>query len=315
MESNDILLPDVSERPDLDIRPISGWFNEWVEGIKEEKNKISLKFPLFDHEIRGKLRGKLCVIIHYGGTKKSLLAQNIAHYNIFNNKHRVIYSSMEMGVVELGSRFIDIQTNVEETDDNASEFLEYTHRTDPVYVKKVLSDHVAPAYGDRLQITQNSGLTCDEYKILIDRVELNTGPVDMLIVDGLSMMGGKGTEMELANLHTRGLKELAKDRNILVLCIVHAARGGTKHDRDVSKHARGSEKIIDNCDFYICPSLITSTIEEYRKDIGYLRLVNKRGSGNTVNMIYTFNPKRLLMSQSTYDPKEYDNSNIKDTGF
>lgn len=305
-ENLDILLPELLKEDELDIRPISGWFGEWVVGITEEKNRISLKFPLYDHEMRGKLRGKLGVIIHYGGTKKSLLAQNIAHYNIYYNKHRVIYSSMEMGVVELGSRFINIQVDFEDRQESASDILEQTYKTDPKYVTDLLNGQIADAYNDKLQITQNSGLTCDSYKILIEKIDTNVGATDILIVDGLSMMGGKGTELELANIHTRGLKELAKDRNILILCIVHASRGGDKHQRDVSKYARGSEKIIDNCDFYICPSLIIEDIDSYRRDIGYLRLVNKRGSGNVVDMIYSFSPKRLLMEQTSYDPKDFN---------
>jgi len=201
----EILLPESLKVDDLDIRPISGWFDEWVTGIKEEKNKISLKFPVYDHEMRGKLRGKLGVIIHYGGTKKSLLSQNIAHFNIFFNQHRVIYSSMEMGVVELGSRFINLAVDYEESTESASEILEKTYKTNPAFVIDLLINRVATAYGDWLQITQNSGLTCDGYKTLLERVETHTGSVDILIVDGLSMMGGKGTELELANTHTRGL--------------------------------------------------------------------------------------------------------------
>lgn len=315
METNNITLPEISGKPMLDIRPLSGWFDEWIIGITEENNKISLKFPIFDHEMRGKLRGKLGVIIHYGGTKKSLFAQNIAHYNIVENNHRVIYSSMEMGVADLVNRFTDIQVVVENQHKNASYFLEEVNRTDPAYVKSTFYDIIAPAYGDRLMISQNSGLTCNEYTELLERVNTNIGPVDILIVDGLSMMGGNGSELELANMHTRGLKEIAKDKNILTLCIVHASRGGTKHDRDVSKHARGSEKIIDNCDFYVCPSLIEGD-DEYRKDVGYLRLVNKRGSGNTINTIYDFDPRRLLMTQSTITPHEVDlKSFTKDPGF
>ena len=313
-KTDEIFLPEVNLPANLDIRPISGWFDEWVDGIKEDQNKISLKFPLFDNEMRGKLRGKLGVIIHYGGTKKSLLAQNIAYHNILENNHRVIYSSMEMGVTELGSRFIDIVIDFHDTNRNASSVLEDCYKKNPSEVMKYL-ESVGQGYGDRLQITQNSGLTCEEYKALIERVRTNTGPVDMLIVDGLSMMGGKGSELERADIHTRGLKELAKDNNILVLCIVHASRGGEKHHRDVSKLARGSEKIIDNCDFYICPSLIMDGLDDYRKDIGYLRLVNKRGSGNVVNLIYSFLPKRLLMEQSSLNPRDYERMSNQDVGF
>jgi replicative DNA helicase len=310
METDDIQVPVItdSKKDSIDIRPISGWMDEWIHSIQEDENRISLMFPLLDHEMRGKLRGKLCVIIHYGGTKKSLLAQNIVHYNIFENNHRVIYSSMEMGVAELASRFINIL--VDANPDQASEFLESKQKSDPSFVRKIVNENVGNAYGDRLLITPNSGLIGEDYKALIEKVRNENGAVDILVVDGLSMMGGVGTDTDLANKHTRNLKEIAKDENILVLLIVHASRGGEKHFRDVAKYARGSEKIIDNCDFYICPSLIVSDDfdgnKEYDKGRGYIRLVNKRGSGNTVNLIYKFDNKRLIMSQSNEDPLTVD---------
>lgn len=310
MNFENISLPEVNQTA-LDIRPVSGWFNDWLKGIEPQENRISLLLPRLDSEMKGKLRGKLGVVIHYGGTKKSLYAQNVAYHNIKENRQRVIYSSMEMGITEAMSRFIDLCLVFEEIDYNASWHLELTYRENKEVIKPAFDQFVAPIYSDKLYLCQNSGLTCDEYIQLIDKLKSEGKETDILIVDGLSMMGGKGTELELANIHTRRLKELAKDYNIFVLCIVHASRGVEKHTRDVSKHARGSEKIIDNCDFYICPSLVQdhSIVEEYRKDIGYIRLVNKRGSGNTVNVIYGFDRKRLAMFETTYRPEDFDKAN------
>jgi hypothetical protein len=294
----------------LEIKPFGEWLDEWWNSIDEDRNQISLKFPLFDFEMKGKLRGKLCTIIHYGGTKKSLLAQNICHHNIFFNNQRVVYSSMEMGISELNSRFIDMGLDAEF--EHGSTWIENQKKKDPAQARMVL-DKVDKHYSDRLMITKNSALTCHEYRFFLDKVISENGGVDILVVDGLSMMGKVGkddSETALVSMHTKELKEVAKDYNIFVIAIVHASKGEVKHTRDVSDKARGSEKIIDNCDFYICPSLIVdnsvSDSTTYEPLRGYVRLVNKRGSGNTVNVIYHFDDKKLLMEQSSDDPRDID---------
>lgn len=293
----------------IDIRPFGAFLDEWIESIQEEKNRISLKFPLFDNEMKGKLRGKLCCIIHYGGTKKSLLAQNITWHNVMSENQRVIYSSMEMGVSDLHSRFIDMAVKGEFY--NASYELEVKEREAPNSVR-TMKDQLSARYGDRLMITFTKSMECNDYRIALDKVISENGNVDMLVVDGLSMMGGREDETALVSRHTKELKELAKDYNIFIMAIVHAAKGVEKHHRDMSAKARGSEKIIDNCDFYICPSLLIEGMvdgePEYDKQKGYLRLVNKRGSGNTVNLIYNFDQQVLHMDQSPDDPRQFEKS-------
>ena len=291
----------------IDVRPFGGFMNEWIESIQEEKNKISLKFPLFDHEMKGKLRGKLCCMIHYSKTKKSLLAQNITRHNVVFQGQRFIYSSMEMGVPELMSRFIDMAVEGEEH--NGSYELEQKERSMPNYVRSV-QDKISAIYGDKLLITPSPSLQSADYRLILDRMISEVGTIDGLVVDGLSMMGGTDDETALVGRHTKELKEVAKDYNIFIIAIVHTSKGEDRHHRDVSNKARGSEKIIDNCDFYICPSLLvefsSSEDTEYEKYRGYVRLVNKRGSGNTINVIYDFIPKMLYMEQSSEDPKQFN---------
>jgi DnaB-like helicase C terminal domain/Primase C terminal 1 (PriCT-1) len=297
-----------SSKKELVIKTFAECIPDWLSDIQEENNKISLKFPLLDYEMKGKLRGELCAIIHYGGTKKSLFAQNVCHHNIMYNNQRVIYSSMEMGSAKLSSRFIDMQ--VEGEGRNATIEMEEMEKTNPDLVRSILNEHVSPQYGDKLLVTFNSSLDCNDYRYFLDKVIGEIGPVDIIVVDGLSMMGGNDNETSLVNKHTRELKEIAKDYNVFVMMIVHTSRGEKKHTRDVSTHARGSEKIIDNCDFYICPSLIVESVNgeeyEYEQGRGFIRLVNKRGSGKTIDLVYSFNQTMLLMSQSCDDPRMAD---------
>jgi hypothetical protein len=123
-------------------------------------------------------------------------------------------------------------------------------------------------------------------------------------VDGLSMMGGKGTETELYSQNSADLKQLANEENILVILICHVSKGAEKWTRDLSRNIRGSEKILDNCDFYATLSQIqeANNPELYRQDIGFINFVDKRGTGKTIDVVYSFDPKRLKMAESMLDP-------------
>jgi hypothetical protein len=91
------------------------------------------------------------------------------------------------------------------------------------------------------------------------------------------------------------------------------SKGGKKTDRDASQLVRSSEKIIDKCDFYICQSLFEdeSVVDEYRNDYGCSRLVDKRGTGRSVDVVYEFNEKRLTMTQTDFEVTYFDKSAIK----
>ena len=44
---------------------------------------------------------------------------------------------------------------------------------------------------------------------------------------------------------------------------------------------------------------------QFEKDKGYIRLVDKRGTGDVVNQIYSFDEDRLLLYPSAIDPTIY----------
>jgi len=306
-------IKDIDE--DLVLKPFGGWVDDWYQSILPEQNKLSLIFPSFDGVLKHKLRGKVAIIMGKGGTKKSLYAQNLAFYNIFNHGARIIYSTMEMGANELNSRFIDMSNA--KPSKNTSVELEEKELEDEGYAKKYVKENITPMYNDKLLITQNTGLQTKHYDTLIEKAKIEWGEVDMLIPDGLSMMGGKGEETELVNRHTKELKQLAIKHNIFIPLIVHVTKSSEKTTRDVSKYARGSEKIVDNCDFHISMSLCLkdfSTMlgdevgieDEFRRDIGYIRLVDKRGSGEVVSKIYHFDDRNLLMEESDIRPINFN---------
>jgi replicative DNA helicase len=294
---------------DVICKEVSEWADEWFKSILPENNKLSLSFQLWDDEFKGKLRGKLVPIIGYGGTKKSLLALNIAYDNIIRGLGKCIYSSMEMGATEILNRLIDLRIPSESIF-NAHNELEFHHnKTGRIDAGEFYKNKFAPFFKGNFFITENTSLQTDSYDRLLTKFKEQDKQIDILIVDGLSGMGGSGSETELYSKHSKELKDLANKWKLLVLLICHVSKGGKKTDRDLSDKVRSSEKIIDNSDFYITTSLFEHG-SEFNKEFGNCRLVNKRGTGNVIDVIYQFDHIRLSMLQSEKKLTDFDNGGI-----
>lgn len=292
---------------DLSIKPFSGWVDEYLDYMFHASSKMTSGFKKFDEILKGRLKGKLGCIIGYGGSKKSLFALNSGLKNMFEYDCVVIYSTMEMSANQLIERIVDYMVDAGYS--NAVYALEKHGRE---YAHKVLREQVAPLLGNKLFITQNAAMTCEGYDKMIEQVLQQTGRVDMLIVDGLSMMGGEGKETEKYSDNTAQLKEIANKWNLYVQLMCHVSKGAEKHTRDLIDKVRGSEKIFDNSDFVITKSQIideensNSEVTEYRRDKGYARIYDKRGSGKTCNVIYNFDSYRLMLEETNEDPKMYE---------
>lgn len=267
----------------------------WVNSIRPEENKLTLGFPTFDKEMKGRLRGKLAVVLGYGGSKKSLYSQWVSWLNIMQGQ-RGIYSSMEMGLAELMARYIDMA--VEQQGYSPTYQLEYNERAREGTASKALREYVSQHFADRMFMTDSAAMTTERYQEMIDEVALYHGRTDILVVDGLSMMGGEGSETEVYSRNSKELKELAKQNNMFVMLIAHLSKGANKDARDVSRLVRSSEKIIDNCDFYISMSMQPGVGEGiYLQDRGNARLSNKRGTGNVIDLAYKMEQYQARFSE------------------
>jgi len=297
-------LPKVN-RDELICKPLSDWSDEWYESILPEKNKLSLKFESWDKEFKGKLRSKLVPVIGYGGTKKSLLAQNIAFENIRRGLGRCIYSTMESGATEVINRFIDMSVEPQDGFNPHSELEYHNNKTNKINAKEFYLKSISPVFKDGLNITENTSMDANKYDRLLTQFEEKGKKIDILVVDGLSGLGGAGSETELYSKHSKELKDLSNKHKIMTMLICHVSKGGHKTDKDLSRLVRSSEKIIDNCDFYISASLFANEENEFNQINGNMRLVNKRGSGNVIDVVYDFNRLRLLMEETELEPEQF----------
>lgn len=321
MKAKSIL--DSLERPgkperELELLTASELVERWAKGIEGDLDRpLTTCIKKFDKDLRNKLRGTVGAYIGYGGTKKSLLALQSCKENVlqhFNNCTGV-YSNMEMADFQFTSRLMDMSFTVEDYVDNSSWYFERSysdaHRQKNPAQKKAVIEHLQKQfeihYGKNLYINSQSSMTIDDFHRLVKMAKEKNGKCDMLVIDGLSMMAGVGTETESYTTNSKELKDLAKLHNIYIPLICHLSKGAEKHTREIQRFIRGSEKILDNVDFVIQMSLIQDeNSESYLTDKGYARFYNKRGSGNTINVIYKFNKQTLTMEETEEDARNYE---------
>lgn len=314
------------ERPtrELELKTPEDLVDDWIQAAEGDiERPLTTCMPKIDSDLRGKLRGTVGAYIGKGGTKKSLLALQACRTNVLQHKNNCtgIYSNMEMGIFQFMSRVMDMSIRPDEhTDYNSSlwydvEFIRAYRDQDKEKkeaIRKELKGKFKDLYGNNLYVNSQSGMTIDDFHKLVKKAKDKNGTVDMLVIDGLSMMSGIGTETESYTSNSKELKDLAKLHNIYIPLICHLTKGPEKHTRDTQAFIRGSEKILDNVDFVIMMSLIIdggwsdeNNIVYYDKK-GYIRFFNKRGSGKTINIIYDFDPQTLTMTQTEDDPNSWE---------
>lgn len=291
------------------VKTASDIVPDWIENeLKVQDNPMVTGFSKFDEDLRNNLRGKLGIFAGYGGSKKSLFALNLSCHNAFKQTGKAVYSTMEMSATNLLDRMIDFQFGIQKNQRAVDYFRSKLDHSNKELIQNTLQSSLSDYYGDRLLISQQSRMKPDDYRRLLDATIQKYGEVNTLIVDGLSMMGGEGSEVEVYSENSAALKEIANEYNVFVGLIAHLSKGLDVDTRDVKTHIRGSQKILDNCDFLMMFSLIQQVEDEgleVRKDLGFIRMYNKRGTGNTIDSIYKFDEGRLLLEESNLDPRNF----------
>jgi replicative DNA helicase len=287
---------------------------QWAERVQKSIDRpLTTGFSKIDQDLDLVLRGEVCAVIGYGGTKKSLWALNQANRNSSMFNTRTIYSTMEMSPTRLLDRIIDfahVEENPREKENIHRAFRQAIKNGNIKQVVKDLQELLGRYYGDRLIIDWQPSMNYDRYKTLIEDVEARYGEVDSLVVDGLSMMEARGSETEAYSQHTKELKMLANAKDIFIPVICHCSKGGQPDERDIQRFVRGSEKITDNVDFYMMFSKILNNEGEQNKDYGWIRFVNKRGTGNIIDQVYKFNQPKLCLEDTDISPSQFERSSL-----
>lgn len=261
----------------------------------------------------GLVVGNSYSFIGKGGTKKSLLAQQIGIESAQNHGINGIFFNLEMSKIEYFKR---AAAQVFQMD-----FVNMV-RTGQIDVHVIASmvNNFHAMFKDRLTIISENTLTVQQYVDYIKLVEDKTGnKVSLTVLDSMNAMGlgNAKNELEAAVKTTLGIKNACKEMKVANILINHVIQECKAHMRDTSLYVRGGAKVIDNCDAYFCTSSIidhdasnmSKDAEQrdikYYPNMMYLRYVNKRGSGRVIDKVLYLDEASIRLQNLDVDPKIY----------
>jgi len=294
----------------INIKPVDTLTFSVIDSIKNSRY-IPTTVDEWDADLDGGLaRGNLYSIIGKGGTKKSLLAMWMGIQNCMRFGMPIAYFNMEMSTTQSFIRAFRMLFNRDLKEE----------------VKKgLITDEEAQQMGkefnqvlkNKFYLIDNNNLSPSDMENVINDIgEDYDEKVALVVVDSMNSMASVGeSESFTAFEITKQLKQLAKDKDVVVILINHITKGVSGHVRDVSLYVRGGEKIRDNCDAYFCLSQIINKEEStlmgeekdyvYDKSLVYARFVNKRESGNTLDKVLELGPDLVPRALDT-NPKDYE---------
>jgi hypothetical protein len=296
-----------------DFQKVKTFFDltkNWIETNLQEKQEMTMLIDCIDKENKNNFRGKFFGFIGGAGTLKSYFAQNVMIANIRMNNCVCAYSQMEMSEYQTAERLLDMSFDTQ-NEDSFSTYLEknITQENKELYLTN-MKDNGNGQFDNLIINTSGSMQVADYEKWILKIIELY-GKIDILVVDGLSMMGGSGSEFEVVSKNTSELKTLANKYNILVIAIIHLTKDIPVWKRNNIKDGRGSGKITDNLDCFLGFSKIIdtriSTLEDIvlMESIGHIRYWGKRVKGLEANIIFEFDERLKIITESETNASAY----------
>lgn len=294
------------------LQTIKDVFKEYIEYTQSPTSFCTTGIKSIDEDQKFKLKSKVGAYIGKGGSKKSMLALNGCNSSCESYSSASLYSTMEMPSIQLFERLMDISSLINfDSYMRTSDFIEHHIKENNIDFIKKMHSLIDQVYGDKFVITQKSRMEAQDYLDLGNKYneEHPDEPLSYLVVDGLSMMGGKGTQTEVFTTNAGELKDVAKELGVYIPLICHVNKQAKKYTRDLQEFVRGTEQILDFCDFVVMISQVSYNYEEdviqYINNKNWIEYYAKRGKGTQISLISDFDPGTLRMTESEEPVENY----------
>lgn len=239
---------------------------------------LSLGFPQLDASLKGVRKTDVILWGGYSGTFKTMYAMMILLHLAIRLKMNVLMFSLEMSAGAFYERLIAnlMQMSAEEL------------------AKQIAEDEIfAMVYADiktklqsRLRIIDRNNLSLADIdrRVRIANARIwDEGQTDVIIIDYFQYL--KGTKnYEEASLTARGLKELAKNNNLLVICLSQLSRAGNQWEKPTMQMLKGTGDLEASADILILawrpdldPSISKLQADELENTIGLFIAKGRRG--------------------------------------
>jgi len=211
---------------------------------------LATGFSELDRLTSGLQKGEMMVVAGRPSAGKSTFGLAVAE-SVSRSAATVAFFSLEMSYQNLAERLLA----------RASEINSRVVHTGSRYWKRDdewrrLHD-AAMGTSDTLWICDQGGMTATQIKARAEKLAVQTGAIDLIVVDFLQLMqgaSGKRTDYEIVSDNVRRLKTTAKDLNVALLVLSQLSRAvetrGDEEPRLSDLRASGEiEQVADQCMF------------------------------------------------------------------
>lgn len=186
--------------------------NEGTEG------RVFFGLKDLDKRINGMKRGEVCFLMGRSGAGKTTLALNIIYRSIMNQRHNVVFNSLELAAENIVPQMLQIHHD--ETEGKVANMV--------LEEKFERNDYFFESMNKRLRIIDRPGQTVDDienYAVMSN--EMFDKPLSLIVIDYFQYIkiGGSDHYAAMSNA-ARKMKEIAKKLNCVVLVLTQTSRDG-----------------------------------------------------------------------------------------
>ena len=214
---------------------------------KDELSGLSTGFNSLDAQLNGLHKSDLIILAARPAMGKTALALNIAQHIAIKEKVPVCIFSLEMSSSQLVQRMLCSHAEIDAQRVNTGNMLQ----KDWEKLSNAMSDfEQAPIYIDD---TSNCSLT--DIRTRCRRLKSQQKDLGLIVIDYLQLMEGGGKEDRLQQISamSRGLKILAKELDVPIICLSQLSRAveGRNDKRPMLSDLRESGSIEQDADIVI----------------------------------------------------------------
>lgn len=229
---------------------------EAYESFADSLANPVFKFPwaTFNDKIRAVAPGHVLGFIARTSVGKTMWLLNLLEHCCNTNKDgHIMLFTLEQPEVEIVSRLLAIQSAAMEEPDKAISTAEVEmlcrmrgEDAEWEWRKQAFSEHFKC-----LSVVEQS-MTVNEIEATINEASMTYGPVQIVLLDYLGLIEGKGDEYEQVSATAKALKNIAKRTNTVMVYLHQLSRKGEDGTKPVTlDQARGSGVIEESVDYLI----------------------------------------------------------------
>lgn len=213
----------VKTKPSRDFKEIVGDALDSVAISMKNKGKITgipSGLVALDQHLWGFQRTDLTIVAARPGMGKTLLVAGAA-LNGAKEGFNTLFASLEMQDMQIVKRMLAGQSGIDATKIRKGDL------TPEEYLQiQIAASELVKIGNNKMFVDDTSGITLQALRNKATKIKKEHG-LDMLVIDYIQLMGGDGKaqnrEQEIGKM-SRGLKALAKDLKIAIICLSQLSR-------------------------------------------------------------------------------------------